>query len=64
MEDIKLLQKQVEDLKTGWTLENEAISKKFKLVENLVASGKYTKNELTAALAEVRSEIDNIEPRS
>ena len=64
MEDIKLLQKQVEDLKTGWTLENEAISKKFKLVENLVASGKYTKSELTAALAEVRSEIDNIEPRS
>lgn len=63
METIESLKQQVEDLKKGWSLDNEAISKKLKLVEQLVASGKYTQNEITAALAEVRAEIENIEPR-
>jgi hypothetical protein len=58
-----ITEKQVEDLKMAWTLENQEVSQKLKVVEDLVASGNYTQEELSAALADIRATVESVEPR-
>ena len=58
-----ITEKQVEDLKMAWTLENQEVSQKLKVAEDLVASGNYTQEELAAALAEIRATVESVESR-
>jgi hypothetical protein len=59
---IELLEKNVDILKRSWTLENETVSKKLKVVEDLVSGGDYTDQQLKSAIADVRAVIESVEP--
>jgi hypothetical protein len=62
MTEIETLEKNVDILKRSWTLENETVSKKLKVVEDLVSGGDYTDQQLKSAIADVRAVIESVEP--